>query len=418
MKPIAGAFLFLAAFTGCRGAPEERVRAAVFDRIMFLHVQYNNALSDQNAFRIRVVASDLQQLLAEHFERVTGGLASQDAERQAYAAFALGFSQNRAAVAPLVEATSHPDAVVRGNAVAALGMLGFADISLDLFLKLLDDADPRVREATLFGLRGVVNDKTRNDALVDKVHEKLSDTVSEVRNEALILLRKIRRPASVAAIVQGPIRDLEPLVRSNAAATLGAIGRDARTANPQLIEMLKDEVHKVVESAWVALNWINEKDLDRSYATWRDWYEDDLKHEYRCEEHKDAARFVCRDHRAAPAKAPGACAECRKPLEREEGPGECPECGKKLERVPRAPQRKTADTPAAPAAATSYACPAHPEIVTATPAKCGKPGCGKDLAPNKPAPVLYACPDHAEVVTAGPSRCGKPGCGKDLVPRK
>ena len=54
--------------------------------------------------------------------------------------------------------------------------------------------------------------------------------------------------------------------------------------------------------------------------------------------------------------------------------------------------------------------------MTTTPSKCGVPGCGKDLVPKRPEPVIYSCPDHPDNVTVGPAKCGKPGCGKDLLP--
>jgi hypothetical protein len=149
--------------------------------------------------------------------------------------------------------------------------------------------------------------------------------------------------------------------------------------------MLKDDTSKVVESAWVALNKINQKDFDRSYATWRDWYEDEQGHYYGCFDHKAVSRSA---------------------------PGECPTCAKKLERTPKEEVKKVE------AQVGLYACQSHPEIRTVTPARCGKPGCGKDLAPRKPDPVTYVCSDHPEVLTTSPSKCGKPGCGKPLLPAK
>jgi hypothetical protein len=84
---------------------------------------------------------------------------------------------------------------------------------------------------------------------------------------------------------------------------------------------------------------------------------------------------------------------------------------KKLERMPREQSRRTESVP------TAYVCPDHPEVQTATPSRCGRAGCGKDLVLRK-LEVIYVCPDHPEVQTSLPSRCGRPGCGRDLIPKK
>jgi len=174
-------------------------------------------------------------------------------------------------------------------------------------------------------------------------------------------------------------------VRANAAATLGAMGAKAQDATPVLIEMLRDDVPKVVESAWVALKAIHQKDFDRSYGSWRGWYDEEAQHLYTCLDHKEVSQ---------------------------NSPGECPKCKAKLERLPIETIRKSR-APEGP-----FACPDHHEVLTSTPGKCGRPGCGRELLYRRPEPVFYVCPDHPEVVTATPSRCGKPDCGKELVPRE
>jgi len=220
------------------------------------------------------------------------------------------------------------------------------------------------------------------------IYKRLEDPDWHIRNEALIVLRRMKRADSVPAILDGPLQDPEPTVRTSAALALGAVGREAREATPFLIEMLKDGDHRVVDGVWTALNRIHDKDFDRSYATWRDWYEDEQKIHYSCPEHKEVS---------------------------EPGPGKCPKCGRRLERLNRDLPRKS-DAPAS--ASGLYFCPEHPDVVTTSPAKCGVPGCGKDLVPKRPDPVIYVCPDHPKTITTTPAKCGQPGCGKDLIPRK
>ncbi len=339
----------VAAAAGCSGAPNEQERKVrTLQRVRFLFDQYNDALRGQDARLIDAAAADLRKLATENFDVLQQDLSSPGTEEPAYAAFALGFSRNRGVVEPLVAATRHESPAVRGNAVASLGMLGFGDVPDEPFMRLLEDPEPSVRVSALFGLRPLVGPE--NDRkMLDAIHGRLSDPVMEVRNEALILLRKLRRKESVEAIVAKSVKDADHRVRCNAAVTLSAIGKDALDANPHLIQMLRDEVHKVVECAAEALNRINEKDFDRSYATWRDWYDDEQNYHYVCEEHVTHSQPM---------------------------PGLCPTCKKKLERMPRHVKR----VDAAPA---SYVCPDHPEVVTTSPSKCGRPGCGKSLILKK-----------------------------------
>lgn len=374
-----------AAFAGCSGGPSEReLNLQLFDQVAYLMAKFNAALGSQESLPLDAATSDLRKLATTEFDRLLAALNGEDAALRSDAAFALGFSRRKEALGPLTAAAASPDPVLRRNAGAALGMLGFEEAAPSI-AKALEDAEPDVREAALFGLRTLV-DETRDFGLLPAVHARLGDRAVGVRNEALILLRDMKRAESVEPVVNRSVKDVEPLVRANAALALGAIGPAvAKVVTPHLIEMLRDEESKVVESAWKALSLVNQKDFDRSYATWRDWYEDEVRHHWSCTEHRDVSQPE---------------------------PGDCPRCARKLERVLRETGRKSEPPPA------YFACPDHPEVTTSSAAACGKPGCGKALVPAKPPPVSYACPDHPEVVTLGPSTCARPGCGKTLAPKK
>ncbi len=385
MKRVSAAFL-LAALAACSGAPSEEDRVlTVYDRVAYLLAKYNEALGAAEGLPLDAATNDLRRLAAAEFDRLLAGLSSEDPVRRSEAAFALGFSRRREALDPLLRASTAPEAVVRANAAAALGMLGFEEGVAPAFGKLLNDAEPEVRLSALFGLRTLV-DEQRDLGLLPSVHARLTDPSVGVRNEALILLRDMKRKESIEPILGNSIKDVEPLVRANAALALGAVGpAGAKTTTPPLIEMLRDEEAKVVESAWKALALINAKDFDRSYATWRDWYEDELRHHWTCTAHRDVSQA---------------------------DPGDCPLCKRKLDRVLIETTRKGEAGP------SYFVCPEHPEVTIGTPGSCGKPGCGKALVVGKPPPLAYSCPDHPEVTVLGPSTCARPGCGKTLTPKK
>jgi HEAT repeat protein len=375
----AAALLALAACSSAKS--DEEITLDLFDKVELSFVKLIDAYASQDPARVAREESDLHRLVAANYERVKSGLGSDDPPRRGAAAFALGFSRNPEAIALLLPLTEDRSGFLRARGIVALGMLAFKEVPTEPFKKLLDDPEWEVRLSAVHGLRYLLTE-AEDRGLAPAVTAKLADPVMDVRNEALILLRKLRRKEVMEPLLTRTIRDLEPLVRANAALTLGALGAQAMAATPHLIEMLRDEDAKVVEAAWVALNRINEKDFDRSYATWRDWFEDEQRHYYACPDHKDVTR---------------------------DNPGECPLCKKKLERIPRDGVKKSEPPP------TVYVCPEHKEVQTAGPSKCGK--CDKDLVPQK-LDVVYACPDHPEVQTKSPAKCGRPGCGRDLVPKK
>jgi HEAT repeat protein len=268
MRP-AGAAAWLVAW-GCAAAPSDP-EGELFGAVLDLRARYDAALESLEPGRVAAEGEAVARFARAHFEALLAWLGSSDEDRQEAAAFALGFSRNRRAAAPLAAATRSPALAVRGSAIAALGMLGVPGASLEPFRTILDDAEGRVRHAALFGLRHVPAPEFPA-WLVDRVQAKLADDVMDVRSEALLVLAKAGRPASVGAILSRSVRDPKPRVRQNAARALGAIGKPVETVTPPLIELLRDEDPRVVEAAWASLRWLHGVDLDRSYEAWRAWH--------------------------------------------------------------------------------------------------------------------------------------------------
>jgi hypothetical protein len=142
---------------------------------------------------VEVEGAALQQLVRERFAEILQGLESGKPDEQETAAFALGFSRNRAAIDPLAAATASPNPALRAFAVAALGMLGFRDAPMERSGSSSATTPGRSRLAALFGLRHLAGPGCPTPVL-ESVHDRLSDPVMGIRNEAVLVLAKVGGP--------------------------------------------------------------------------------------------------------------------------------------------------------------------------------------------------------------------------------
>ena len=148
MRLVLAALLVVpaAALSGCRGSSPDDRSDEVLERAAFLFGHHAQAQKNQDTKMLGVVRADLRRLSLDNLEILIRCLSSKDLESQGYAAFALGFSGSRAAIAPLAVTAGHADDTVRALAIAALGQLGFADAPMEPFRTLLKDPSPEIRQ--------------------------------------------------------------------------------------------------------------------------------------------------------------------------------------------------------------------------------------------------------------------------------
>jgi HEAT repeat protein len=268
-----------------------------------------------------------------------------DYQRRKLAVWGLAFCPHPKAHEILKAALADPHPDVRAGAAVGIGRKRPSDPPYDTIFVMLEDRDPYVVQAALFALKEILRPGDDRGKL-DRIVSKLDDPEERIRNEAAHVLGQLRMASCIDPLVKKGLGDPSLMVRVHSAMALGRLGTDGLKALPYLIERLKDPETKVVEAAWFALRKITGLDLDRSYHSWRDWYEEDQKRfEYVCPEH---SKTVIR-----------------------ETAGTCPECGRQLVKQPRPIRPRQED----------YVCPEHPEVTGGAGGKCAK--CKADLVPKK-----------------------------------
>jgi len=231
------------------------------ERIAEGRERYDAALDSHEAARVELESATIGRMARERLSELLQALRSSDPALQDAAAFALGFSRQRAAIDPLAAATASPRPALRAFAIVALGMLGFRDAPMDPFRTLLGDEDAQVRLSALFGLRHLAGPGCPTPVL-QAIHARLSDSVMGVRNEAVLVLGKIGGAAVIEMLLERPVRDPEALVRQNAARALGAVRGPAERIVPALKELMKDEDPGVARAAQTSLRWIEGAHVD------------------------------------------------------------------------------------------------------------------------------------------------------------
>jgi HEAT repeat protein len=251
---------------------------AIFGKANPLEIAYlkikerGGALKQRDHEKLQEIDQELKELAKRYSDLFLSGLKSKDESTRVTSAAVLGYLREKKVIAPLVGALSDPNSLVRRNAVGSLGMLGFEETPIEKLIPLLEDKDTEVMDATLFALSKILPYAERED-IYKKIKGFLTAQDPNLRNHALLLADKVGKKKDLLSLcIRISLSEKEPILRENSALILGRL-KD-RSANPYLIELLKDVDPAVVRAAAYALSKINGKPFGRSYIKWREWYEE------------------------------------------------------------------------------------------------------------------------------------------------
>ncbi len=174
---------------------------------------------------------------AQAVKDIEGLLKDKSAKVRAHAAMALGSIGPKAldSVPALAELVKDPDETVRRTAVRAIMAIHPGPkVMIPICTKLLEDPNPAIRGRIL-------------NAVADRGIEAVPALIEALKDDkaafwALLILRDIG-PVAKAAIpaITEKLKDKKAEIRREAALTLGAMGKDAVPAVPQIAALLSDK---------------------------------------------------------------------------------------------------------------------------------------------------------------------------------
>ena len=344
---LSAGILFLSACASLGGISE------VLDFYDWLEVrrqEFNSAIANQDVAVIQSLRRRLARTVSEFQTELLRDVEAIKLDRRQLAIFGLGYLPSLQARDKMLSLLEDENPLIRQSAAASLGLQGLKSTPLGPLASLLDDEDERVRLGALFGLWQLV-EPGEDRGTLSAVLKRLDDLSPAVRSEAIIVLRRMALPSTLAPLVEKGLKDSFAIARMNAAAAVGVIGADEYDPVPGLIEALRDTDRMVVLSAWHALRKVTGKNMDRAYHTWRDWFEEEERlYEYACPKHSAVRRGR---------------------------PGKCSECSTVLDRTLKVPAARGSES----ANEGDFACPKHPDVRATQPMICLR--CGERLVTQK-----------------------------------
>jgi HEAT repeat protein len=167
------------------------------------------------------------------FDELVVELETGPARNRQRAAAALGFSRDRAALAPLVGALDDPEADVVHNALLGLTLLGFAETTPEPIVALMvDSPDPETRSNAAYALRTFVEAGQDPTPYLGTVRAGLNDPSGGVRVQCALVAGLAADGASVEKLGD-MLHSSEPLVTHAAIEALKLIGlEDGHSKGP------------------------------------------------------------------------------------------------------------------------------------------------------------------------------------------
>ncbi|HVS17942.1 MAG TPA: HEAT repeat domain-containing protein [Planctomycetota bacterium] len=160
------------------------------------------------------------------FDELVVELETGPARNRQRAAAALGFSRDRAALAPLVGALDDPDADVVHNALLGLTLLGFADTAPGPVVALMvDSPDPETRSNAAYALRTFVEAGQDPSPYMGAIRSALNDPSGGVRVQCA-LVTGLAADAPAVEKLGDMLHSSEPLVTHAAIEALKLIGSE------------------------------------------------------------------------------------------------------------------------------------------------------------------------------------------------
>jgi HEAT repeat protein len=180
-------------------------------------------------------------LLAEQatLDQLKADLKNTDPKVRKKSAAALGKSQDREAVPPLLAATQDSDADVREEVVKSLGLLR-DDQAVTMLLTTLKDPVESVREESIFALLSLyVEPGTElvTTRLAKKVYKKMNPFSDQVGTDPTVVETYVKVAPAVMDGIADRLNDSSPSIRLDAAKALGVLR--AQSAIPKMLEAMK-----------------------------------------------------------------------------------------------------------------------------------------------------------------------------------
>ncbi len=205
----------------------------------YLQVWNNAKLSENDpeaGKKIEAAEFSIQKKVEGRLEEFLSAAESGSLRNRMIAITALGFCKDSRVLPILIRSLGDPESKIIGNALVSLGVLGSVETPLDRMIELLlhhPEADVRVNAA--YALQKLAQAGARHPSLIESLHAALRDTEPGVRAQAAASLGTIHNEESVPLLIS-LLKDSKPLISAASAFALGEI-RDSRAVDPLVIAM-------------------------------------------------------------------------------------------------------------------------------------------------------------------------------------